>query len=49
MGHQEDKATPCGNVVNGSPCGGYKVTIYIYDDNGNCISQYMQGCNLCGQ
>lgn len=45
MGHQQDQATQCGN--NG--CTGQKVTIYIYDDDGNCTSQQMMPCTVCGQ
>ncbi|WP_199809917.1 hypothetical protein [Streptomyces sp. NRRL F-5126] len=45
MGHEEDRQTPCGN--NG--CRGWKVTVYVYNDDGDCISQHMWPCNVCGQ
>ncbi|WP_165394949.1 hypothetical protein [Streptomyces albidoflavus] len=44
MGHQQDQTTPFG--VDG--CTGYKVTIYLYDDDGTCVEQRMQGCSVCG-
>lgn len=44
MGHQQDRTTPCG----ADGCTGYKVTIYVYDDDGNCVEQRMQGCSVCG-
>lgn len=49
MGHQQDVATPCGNTdQNGNRCQGQKVTLYQYDDNGNCVAQHMMPCNVCG-
>lgn len=50
MGHQEDRPTPCGaQNPDGSQCPGTKSTIYVYDDWGNCISQSMYPCNVCGR
>lgn len=45
MGHQQDVATPCGTPG----CAGRKVTLYVYDDEGNCIAQHMMPCDGCGQ
>ncbi|MFI8104690.1 hypothetical protein [Streptomyces sp. NPDC086023] len=55
MGHQEDRATGCGNMVPDPSdpnqrimCGGQKTTVYVYDDNGNCTSQQVWPCSSCG-
>jgi hypothetical protein len=57
MGHQQDHRIPCGrqmpaplpgNPNNTQTCSGTKSVIYVYDDNGNCISQTAWPCNSCG-
>ncbi|SCF66760.1 hypothetical protein GA0115254_110570 [Streptomyces sp. Ncost-T10-10d] len=45
MGHQEDHAISCSSTPN---CPGTKSVVYVYDDQGNCISQTAYPCNVCG-
>lgn len=55
MGHQEDRTTGCGRQIQdpANPsrtvsCPGTKTTVYVYDDNGVCVSQSMWPCTNCG-
>jgi hypothetical protein len=55
MGHQQDQTTGCGRQVPNPTnpqttmtCPGTKTTVFIYDDNGQCTSQQMWPCNVCG-
>ncbi|MGW1938938.1 hypothetical protein [Streptomyces goshikiensis] len=55
MGQRQDSTTGCGRQVPNPAdptttvsCPGTKTTVYEYDDNGNCVSQSMWPCNVCG-
>jgi hypothetical protein len=48
MGQQQQRGEPCGRNTHEGPCPGTRATVYVYDDNGNVISQASFPCDTCG-